>query len=195
MWGRRKGRDSVGWREPRRVFACLIYYSVARHLPMSTRPYAVGCRRVRAALARWMFADCGENVNVEHGADFFSGRQVSIGDNSGLGVDSLILGPVTIGANVMMGPRVMLLATNHNTSRVDIPMIRQGMKEDRRIVIEEGLTGKPASPLYSAWWKRPGGQAPSAPTTKGPLGWYCLSGSARPGTIFAHGRRPRQRPP
>lgn len=139
MWGRRKGRDSVGWREPRRVFACLIYYSVARHLPMSTRPYAVGCRRVRAALARWMFADCGENVNVEHGADFFSGRQVSIGDNSGLGVDSLILGPVTIGANVMMGPRVMLLATNHNTSRVDIPMIRQGMKEDRRIVIEDDV--------------------------------------------------------
>jgi maltose O-acetyltransferase len=86
-----------------------------------------------------MFADCGENVNVEHGADFFSGRQVSIGDNSGLGVDSLILGPVTIGANVMMGPRVMLLATNHNTSRVDIPMIRQGMKEDRRIVIEDDV--------------------------------------------------------
>jgi maltose O-acetyltransferase len=86
-----------------------------------------------------MFADCGKNVNIESGADFCSGRRISIGDNSGLGVDSLIMGPVAIGANVMMGPRVMLLATNHNTSRTDIPMILQGMREDRLIVIEDDV--------------------------------------------------------
>ena len=137
-WRSGSSRESVTLLEPKRFLACILYYGFARHLPLSTRPYAFGCRRSRAALAKWLFAHCGQNVNVEHGADFWSGRQISIGDNSGLGVDSLILGPAVIGSNVMMGPRVMLLATAHETSRTDIPMILQGMK-DQVIVIEDDV--------------------------------------------------------
>ncbi len=67
-------------------------------------PYGRYYSQLRAALARHLLAGCGRNVNVERGADFGAGYGVSLGDNSGLGVDCLVIGPVTIGANVMMGP-------------------------------------------------------------------------------------------
>lgn len=39
----------------------------------------------------------------------------------------------------MMGPRVMLFAHGHETSRTDIPMNQQGLREDRPIIIEDDV--------------------------------------------------------
>ena len=82
---------------------------------------------------------CGSDVNVEHGAWFGSGRGVRLGDRSDIGMDALVIGPIVIGRDVMMGPRCILMASNHETSALDVPMNRQGFREPRPIVIEDDV--------------------------------------------------------
>lgn len=119
--------------------AAAAYLAVARHLPASTHVGGSAARRARNVLARQMLVRCGSNVNVEHGARFGSGRQVIVGDNSGLGIDCDIAGPVEIGRNVMMGPRVTILTMNHDFSDTSRPMIEQGHTENRPVVVEDDV--------------------------------------------------------
>jgi len=58
-----------------------------------------------------------------------AGEGLKIGNNSNIGPYSWIgcSGFIEIGSNVMMGPRVNLLAENHNFERTDIPMKEQGV--------------------------------------------------------------------
>ncbi len=121
------------------VAANLLYYGFARHLPYSPRPYAFGARRLRYEICRHMFASCGENVNVEHGALINNGRAIHIGDNSGIGLDCFISGPLEIGANVIMGPSCTFLSINRNTPRTDVPMLGQGFKAARAPAIEDDV--------------------------------------------------------
>jgi maltose O-acetyltransferase len=116
-----------------------LFYGFARHLPYSSRPYALGARRIRYALCRHMFASCGANVNVEHGASIGDGSKIRIGDNSGIGLNAMIIGPVIIGDNVMMGPSCSLFGIDHETRRTDVPMIDQGEREPRPPVIEDDV--------------------------------------------------------
>ena len=103
----------------------LLYYGFARHLPASTFPGGIVWRRIRFWASRPLFACCARNVNIEHGA-VFSRHGVSIGSNSGIGINAFVDEGTSIGSNVMMGPQVLIYTHNHNTLRVDIPMIQQG---------------------------------------------------------------------
>ena len=108
-----------------RLLCYLLYYLFARHLPVSYRPYAFGAKRIRYWICRGMFAKCGRNVNIEHGADIGSGRQIEIGDNSGIGVNCFVMRAI-IGRDVMMGPDVFFAAQNHAFNDLEKPMRRQG---------------------------------------------------------------------
>lgn len=57
------------------------------------------------------------------------GEGLLVGDGSNIGAFSYIgcSGRIEIGTNVMMGPRVNLMAENHNFERTDIPMKDQGV--------------------------------------------------------------------
>jgi len=112
----------------------ILYYFMARHLPVSYMPYAFGAKRIRRWLCKRLFASCGENVNVEHGVCFGSGKKIKIGNNSGLGVNCFV-GNVEIGNNVMMGPDVVILSQGHKFDRVDIPMCQQGSTEEKVVII------------------------------------------------------------
>ena len=123
-----------------RYYICLtLYYGLLRHLPSSTWPGGKLWRVVRYGICRHVLAICGHHVNIEHGANFGSGRHISIGDNSGIGVNAWISGYTRIGANVMMGPDVVILATNHNFERTDVPMIQQGHKPAAAICIGDDV--------------------------------------------------------
>lgn len=100
----------------------LLYYFVGRHLPGSDAPYSLGSKRIRRFLCKGIFRKAGKNINIEHGAFFASGRDIEIGDNSGLGLNCRVTGPLKIGNDVMIGPDVMIFTQNHETSRLDIPM-------------------------------------------------------------------------
>jgi len=120
---------------PWRVLRLVMYYGLARHLPASNTRYTGWTRAVRLAFCRELFRSCGQSVNIERGAYFGDGSQIDIGDHSGLGVDCEIYGPVTIGIDVMMGPGVILLTSNHRFDRLDIPMRLQDPGEVRPITI------------------------------------------------------------
>lgn len=108
--------------------ACFMaYYYGARHLPVSNYPGGRLARHIRYRLCRRLFRSCGSGVNVERGADFGYGHTLSIGDRSGIGVDAWIRADLTIGKDVMMGPRCILYGRYHRFDRTDIPMIDQGM--------------------------------------------------------------------
>lgn len=119
---------------------CLsLYYSIARHLPASNHKAGRWVRPIRSLLCRPLFLSAGSNINVEKGAFFGSGAGVRIGDNSSIGVRAEILGPVNIGRDVMMGPEVVILTNQHDSSRTTIPMIRQGLSRQAPVTIEDDV--------------------------------------------------------
>jgi maltose O-acetyltransferase len=121
------------------VLANILYYALARHLPYSPRPYSFGSRRIRYEICRHMFRSCGTDVNVEHGALLNSGRDIDIGDRSGIGLDAFISGPLVIGRDVIMGPNCTFLSINRETPSTSRAMIEQGFKEPMAPVIEDDV--------------------------------------------------------
>ena len=92
--------------------------------------------------------DIGSNVTMARFAQirpsgYYGGELgvgFQIGDNSNIGAFAYVgaAGGIRIGNNVMMGPRVSLLAEQHNIERTDIPMKDQGTTR-KGIVIEDDV--------------------------------------------------------
>ena len=110
-----------------------LYLGLAKHMPLSDSRFNFGSKRLRRFCAKSALPHCGKNVNIERGAQF--SWDLSIGDNSGVGVDSLISFGVTIGNDVMMGPECMIFTNNHGMERRDIPMWRQPSSALQPVVI------------------------------------------------------------
>jgi acetyltransferase-like isoleucine patch superfamily enzyme len=72
----------------------------------------------------------------------YYGREIGIGlkvgDHSNIGPYCFVgcSGRIEIGDSVLMGPRVSLIAENHNYGRIDVPMKAQGVTREA-IVIED----------------------------------------------------------
>lgn len=114
-----------------------LYHIIGIRFPRSNARISLGAKRIRGALTRGFIAYAGKNINIQRGAEF--SRKLSIGDNSGVGIDCQLQGTVTIGNNVMMGPEVYIYTRNHAHDRVDIPMIEQGYEEERPVTIEDDV--------------------------------------------------------
>lgn len=117
-----------------RLIFYLLYHFFAKHLPPSFSPYGFGAKRIRYWVCKHLFAKCGRNVNIEHGAEIASGRFVEIGDNSGIGVNCVVRKAV-IGKNVMMGPDVVFIPDSHDFSDPDKPIQEQGFIHFEPIVV------------------------------------------------------------
>lgn len=122
-----------------RVIALVLYYLIGRHMPSSDAKFSFGAKRFRRFLAKFCFQHIGKRVNIERNVFFGSGREISIGDDSGIGLNARIQGPLRIGGNVMMGPDVIIYTRNHEISRTDIPMIAQGETAPEAVVIEDDV--------------------------------------------------------
>ena len=109
----------------------LLYQLTAAWLPISQR--AGFAKKLRTFWAKRIVAQCGKNVNIEKNAVF--GPCLEIGDNSGVGINCEMYGPVTIGENVMMGPEVVVYTSGHKHDRTDIPMICQGSNDVKPVTI------------------------------------------------------------
>jgi maltose O-acetyltransferase len=81
----------------------------------------------------------GRGVNIEKGASFGNGSEIEIGDNSGIGVNCFVQGPMSIGKDVMMGPETIILTRNHRFDRLEVPMRCQGSAEAKPVVIEDDV--------------------------------------------------------
>lgn len=112
------------------------YFGFARLLPKS-RTKKSFTKWMRVACAKGFCSHVGSNVNIERMASFSS--RISIGDNSGIGINCVLQGEVHIGNNVMMGPQVWIYTRNHRHDRIDIPMIDQGFEEERQVIIDDDV--------------------------------------------------------
>lgn len=109
----------------------IVYTMICKNLP-ETRHFKIG-GKMRTFFADKIIKKCGNNVNIEKGAKFTP--EVSIGNNSGIGVNCELWGDISIGENVMMGPEVVIYTQNHKKDRTDIPMCEQGHEESKQVVI------------------------------------------------------------
>ena len=123
----------------KRLFFCFLYYSLARHLPSS---YAKGCEifgKIRAVICRQLFVSCGKNVLIQPCAYIGSGKNIRIGDRSGIGERCRLTGTITIGNDVMMGEEVLMITRNHKFDRLDVPMDQQGFLGEKPIIISDDV--------------------------------------------------------
>jgi maltose O-acetyltransferase len=126
-------------RKIKNTFFCLLYYGFAQHLPASNMPMGKIFKKVRFWVCRCLFASCGKDVNVEHGAFFHSGNDITIGNFSGIGINANLSGKITIGDYVMMGRDVVIRTQNHEFSMIGIPMSQQGFGEERPVFINDDV--------------------------------------------------------
>lgn len=124
----------------KKVICLFVYYSIAYYLPSSYSPIlGTLSRKIRYQLCKRIFAKCGTNVNVERMVNFGSGRNIQIGDNSGMGARCQCPSNIVIGNDVMMGPNVHIFACNHNYNRTDIPMNQQGFSTPKPVVVGDDV--------------------------------------------------------
>lgn len=126
----------------------LLYLVFAKWLPISY--HFRSAKIIRAFFGKRILKSFGNNINIERGA--FFGSQCTLGDNSSIGVNSELNGPVEIGNNVMMGPEVVVYTQNHEFKDRSRTMIEQGYQEvkgvkigndvwiGRRVIILPGVT-------------------------------------------------------
>ena len=105
------------------IIGKVLYNLIGRRMPLSDSRFSFGSKRFRAFCGKLILDYCGDNVNIEKGAEFSS--NVSLGDNSGIGVNALISSGVTIGDDVMMGRDCMIYTSNHGMLDNGIPMWKQ----------------------------------------------------------------------
>ena len=131
----------TGYFFAKRTFWYLFYHGFAQHLPASYRFQPLGrfAKWCRGVACKRLFRYCGKNVNVEKGANFYTGWEIELGDNSSLGVNCFVPYDLKVGKDVMMGPYVVIIGDNHEFSRRDIPMRLQGRIEYSPVVIEDNV--------------------------------------------------------
>lgn len=118
----------------------VLYKLVFKHLPNSSFPL-VGkfSKQMRYLCCKQIFKHCGKNVNIERGASFGNGFELTIGDNSGLGRYCSVPNNITMGKDIMMAPYVFILDINHEFKDVHVPMRLQGIKESKPCIIEDDV--------------------------------------------------------
>jgi len=114
-----------------------LYYSFARKLPESEGSHGGIYRKIRYFFASRSVRSCGKNVNFERGARFDS--DITIGDNSGIGINCLVSGSAVIGNDVMMGPECILYSRNHAHGDIHLPMNLQGFEQERPVHVGDDV--------------------------------------------------------
>ncbi len=124
---------------PGRFIRLTAYYLFARHLPAANHRYGRFALVIRGMICRGLFAKAGKDINVEKGAYFGDGNEIEIGDRSGIGVRCEVMGPVRIGADVMMGPDVVILTRNHRFDQPGKLIRQQGFYEWEPVTISDDV--------------------------------------------------------
>ena len=115
----------------KKKIAYALYKIFASWLPESRRfKFAKG---IRNFFGRKVLKQSGKRINIEKGAMF--GPNVSLGNDSGIGVRCELYGEVHIGNYVMMGPEVIIYTSGHKFDDLEIPMGEQGFTPMKPVII------------------------------------------------------------
>ncbi len=126
--------------EMKRKLFLVLYYGLAYHLPNSYVP-VVGkfSNALRVLCCHHIFRKCGKIVTINRHAYFGNGRDVEIGDNSGLGANNHLPNNIIIGDDVMMAPDILIFKENHRYADLDKPIGKQGMAPAPPVVLGNDL--------------------------------------------------------
>lgn len=95
------------------------------------------CRRVRLDVLPFQPFRLGAGSTIEDFSVINNGvGAVVIGDHSRVGIGNVLIGPVTVGNQVILAQNVVLSGLNHGYEDVTVP-IRQQPVSTREIVVEE----------------------------------------------------------
>ena len=125
--------QKAGYMPLKKAIGKILYHGIAIYLPENNHTINFGAKKIRAFCTRLIIKHCGSNVNIQRGATF--SEDISIGDNSGIGVNCKLQPGVSIGDNVMMGPECLFYTSNHRIEATDIPMNKQGYDGLNPIII------------------------------------------------------------
>ena len=96
-----------------RRLAMILYYAIAQHLPMQPFPAHRLWTRFRGFLVKIMCVSCGSDVTVKDMCYIGNGDGLVVGDRSELSSHGRIGKNVTIGADVIMGPEIVIMISAH----------------------------------------------------------------------------------
>lgn len=117
---------------------CLaLYYGIAYDLPNSYGRTGKLWNYFRVFLCKRIFMQCGKIRTINRHVNFGSGRNIVMGDESGIGANTQIPSTTKIGKNVIVSRNVFILHRNHEFSDVTIPINDQGFKPFIQTVIED----------------------------------------------------------
>ena len=104
-------------------FWLILFYGFANHLPDSYSPILGGVsNRIRIFLCKRIFKECGKKVSTINRHIYFgNGKDVVIGDFSGIGANCSIPNDIHIGKYVMMGPDLYCITFGHEVSDTNKP--------------------------------------------------------------------------
>ena len=121
-----------------RVLFLSLYYGFAQYLPGSYTPiFGKLYNSIRIWCVKHIFKKCGKISTIDRRAYFGTGRNIEIGDYSGIGENCIVPNNTIIGKYVMMAPEVHIVANNHNFNDVSKPMCFQGSPKNPPITIIE----------------------------------------------------------
>lgn len=126
-------------REIHRKAILILYYLIFRKFPYQPIPgYKLG-----NALRRWaatkLFKNCGQGVVIKSMAYFGTGRNIELGDYSQLGINCKVEEDLIMGKYVLMGPDVIIYSSSHEYMDPDIPVMLQGGKEKKPVVVGDDV--------------------------------------------------------
>ena len=127
----------------RHIFWLALFYGFANKLPDSYTMILGGVsNKFRIWVCRHIFKKCGKVTTINRNVYFGNGKEIVIGDYSGIGANCSIPNDIHIGKYVMMGPDLYCITFGHEVSDTTKPMCFQGHVEkpkDSNILIEDDV--------------------------------------------------------
>lgn len=122
----------------KRIIFLILYYKVAYYLPNSYSPiFGKISNKFRVFCVKRIFKKSGKISTINRLVSFGGGKNVIIGDNSGIGERATIPNDIIIGNNVIISRDVFILNRNHNYYDIKAPIITQGYLPSKVTIIED----------------------------------------------------------
>lgn len=123
----------------KRIVCLFLYYTIAYYLPNSYSYGIIGrlSNSIRVFLCKQIFKKAGKISTINRCVNFGSGKDLEIGDYSGIGEHVHIPSNTIIGKYVMFGRFSFALARNHEYKDSSVPIVLQGDRELEQLIIED----------------------------------------------------------
>lgn len=119
--------------------ALIIYYTLISKLPNSRYLKVSNAIRVWYIAKILKLIDNSVGCIIEEGVYISSGKDsVKLGSYSHIN-ENVFIQSATIGNYVIIAPNVVLLSHSHNHSKIDVPIVNQGMTENTPVIIEDDV--------------------------------------------------------